>query len=263
MNPAQVRRLARSAALEPERAARGHFRFSFRDLVLLRAAAELEAAGISAHRVHRSLRDLRSQLPAGRPLTAVRIVAEGDDIIVHDGRRAWNPDSGQVQLELEVADLAERVAPLDRRAAKAIRARERRLEADDWYELGCALEISAPLQATAAFRRATELDPGHADAHVNLGYLLHEQGRLAEAESECRAALAARPDNATAAYNLGVVLEDDGRPDEAIQAYERALEAEPALADAHFNLSRLYEQRDDRSAALRHLHTYSELIRTP
>lgn len=259
LSPARVRRLAESASLNPDREDRHHYRFSFQDLVLLRTALELENAGISAFRIHRALRELKLQLPSGRPLTAVRIMADGENVFVDDGRTTWDPDSGQVQFDFAVSDLAERVRPLDRRAAKAIRNRDRELDADDWYELGCALEISSPGQAMEAFRRVIDLRPEHADARVNLGYLLHEAGDLPAAETLYLEALEAEPSNGTAAYNLGVVREDAKRPKDAIAAYLMAIEIDKTMADAHFNLSRLYEDADDRSEALKHLVNYREL----
>ena len=74
-------------------------------------------------------------------------------------------------------------------------------------------------------------------------------------------ALRAEPDSATAAYNLGVVLEDLGKPEEATEVYRRAIECDRLLADAYYNLSRLYERAGDRAAALRHLRSYSELVK--
>ena len=96
-------------------------------------------------------------------------------------------------------------------------------------------------KARAAYLRAIDLDPGHAEAHLNLGRLLHERGDLAGAESHYRQACAARPDSALAAFNLGVALEDQGRGKEAMAVYARALRLDPEHAEAHFNLGRLCE----------------------
>jgi tetratricopeptide (TPR) repeat protein len=255
----RVRRLAESAALHPERPRHGWYRFDFRDLVLLRTALELEESGVSPRRLLRSLRDLKRQLPGDRPLTAIRITLEADELVVRDEDLAWNPESGQVQLGLEVEEGGE-VEPLDRRRARPVAA-EKRLEAVDWYELGCGLQAQAPEQAAEAFRRAVELDAGLADAHINLGVLLHERSDLEGAELCYRLALRADPVSATAAYNLGVVLEDLGKPDEATEGYRQAIENDPLLADAYYNLSRLYERAGDRAAALRHLRSYSELVK--
>src|SRR5439155_25576800 len=90
--------------------------------------------------------------------------------------------------------------------------------------------------ALFAYGRALELDAHHADARVNLGRLLHEQGLVEEAERHYRLALRENPEHATAAYNLGIALEDLGRAADAIEAYRAALAADPRLADAHYNV---------------------------
>ena len=110
--PAQVRAFARDGFLSPGRGPRGDFRFSFQDLVVLRAAKDLAAARIPARRIRRTLKRLRQELPRGRSLAELRIVAEGDRIVVSDGYTAWNPESGQLSLDFAVRDLATRAAPI-------------------------------------------------------------------------------------------------------------------------------------------------------
>lgn len=256
---AQVRGFARDGFFTPGRGARGELLFSFQDLVILRTAKGLVAARIPTRRIRRALRRLKTQLPRGRSLAELRIAAEGDRIVVSDGEATWSPESGQTQLDFEVSELASRAAPMARRTAKAALRVEHDLSAEDWYELGLELEVAAPVEARDAYRRALELDAHHADAHVNLGRLLHEQGLIAEAERHYRAALNESPDHATAAYNLGIAFEDLGRPADAVEAYRRALVADPRLGDAHFNLARLYEKAGKRAAALRHLGAYRRL----
>ena len=136
----------------------------------------------------------------------------------------------------------------------------------DWYERGLALEDSAPDQAIAAYRRALLARPNLADAHNNLGRLLHDRGELALAESHYKLALTCDPEVALYWFNLGVVVEDRDRSDEAIDAYQQALALDPALIDAHFNLARLYEQIGRHShdelmlrRAVRHLADYRRL----
>jgi len=150
-----------------------------------------------------------------------------------------------------------------RRAAKAAREVEDELSAGDWYELGLELEVATPGEARDAYRRALELDAHHADAHVNLGRLLHEQGLVEEAERHYRLALREAPDHATAAYDLGIALEDLGRPADAIEAYRAALVTDPRLADAHYNIARLYEKVGKKAAALRHFSAYRRLTGEP
>jgi tetratricopeptide (TPR) repeat protein len=233
--------------------------FSFQDLVLLRAAKGLTEAKVGAKRVRRALRALRRQLPEGKPLSEVRIAAENGRVVVMDGAVAWNPESGQIQLDFQVSELAQRARPAARRLAAAAREAEQELSAEDWYKVGLDLEASSPDEARDAYRRALEMDPHHANAHVNLARLLQEMGRPADAAVHCRLALAQDPLHATAAFNLGVALEDLGHTGQAITAYEQAVGADPSFADAYFNLAALYEKQGKRAAALRNLSQYKRL----
>jgi tetratricopeptide (TPR) repeat protein len=258
LSPAQIRAYAEKGFLEPERGSRGEMRFGFHDLVLLRTAGELSAANISQRKVQRVLERLREQLPSGRSLTAVRITADGDRVIVRDGETVWNPESGQSLFDFSVADLAEKAAPFVRRAAQEAREQDE-TTAEQWFELACELEMSSTESARDAYERVLSLDPEHADAHVNLGRILHEQGDAAAAEEHYRAAVDANPEHETATFNLGVALEDLGRVDDAIAAYTSAIALDPDNADAHYNLAGIYEQRGDKQAALRHLKVYRTL----
>jgi tetratricopeptide (TPR) repeat protein len=254
----QVRSHARDY-LAPDRGPRNTYRFSFQDLVLLRTAKALGEARIAPRRIRGALRRLTHQLPAGRSLSGVRISSEGDRVVVRDGDSAWQPESGQLLLDFDVAALAARTGPVARRLARQARRAPEPLTADQWYDLGVDLETAAPEDAGDAYTRAIALDPGHVAARVNLGRLLQESGRPAEAATQYRAALETQPRHATAAFNLGTAFEDLGRPADAVAAYRRAVEADDRLADAHFNLSRLYEQLGKRTAALRHLRAYQQL----
>src|SRR5213593_4412961 len=256
---AQVRGFARDGFLTPGRGPRGELQFSFQDLVILRTAKGLVAARIPTRRIRQALRRLRTGLPRGRSLAELRIAAEGDRIVVSDGEATWSPESGQMLLDFAVSELATKAAPMARRAARAAREVEDELSAADWYELGIELEVAAPGEARDAYRRALELDAHHADAHVNLGRLLHEQGMIEEAERHYRLALRENPDHATAAFNLGIALEDLNQPGDAIEAYRAAVARDPRLADAHYNVARLYEKVGKKAAALRHLSIYRRL----
>jgi len=256
---AQVRSHARVGYLTPSRGPRNGYRFSFQDLVLLRAAKALSQARIGPLRVRRALRALARELPAGRSLSGLRLSGDGKRVVVRDGGNAWQPESGQMVLDFEVAELAERAAPLARRLIHRARRSDEPLTAEQWYTLGLDLESAAPSEAREAYVRALALDPRHASARVNLGRWLQADGHPAEAVVQYRVALAAHPHHSTAAFNLGTALEELGRPSEAIEAYRRAVEGDAEFADAHFNLARLYEQAGKRAAALRHLQAYKQL----
>ena len=259
LSEARVRGFVSAGFLTPERDARGGMLFSFQDVVLLRTAKGLVEARVPARRVKQSLRKLKTQLPHGRPLTGVNISTDGTRIVVRDGSSRWVPETGQSLFDFEVRPLAEKIAPLAARAALAAKQREGELSAREWFELGCELELNAPAEARDAYRRAVELDPHDADAHTNLGRLLHEAGQLAAAEAHYLLALAANAESEIAHFNLGVVLEDAGRLQDAMAAYAQVLTLEPNYPDAHFNLARLHERLGHRAAALRHLKEYKRL----
>src|SRR5574341_640989 len=173
----RVRSLARAGLARSRRGRRGEWRFSFEDLVLLRAASGLSAARVPARRVRAALRRLREQLPEGHGLAGVSVAADGDRVVVREGGALWRPESGQTVFDFEVRDLSEKVAPLLRRPAE-----NRSLSAADWYQWGCDLEDGAPEQAKEAYGRSLALDPAHPGASLNLGRLLHEAGDAAAAE---------------------------------------------------------------------------------
>jgi len=256
LTPAQIRSYAQKGFLEPARGARGELRFGFADLIVLRTAGELTAARIPQRKVKRVLERLREQLPVGRALSGVRIAADGERVIVRDGEAVWNPESGQSLFDFSVAEIEEKMAaPLPLRAVD-----DDADEAEDWYELGCALEATDLEKAHEAYENALAHDPSHVDAHLNLGRLLHESGDAASAERHYRRAFDLDADNATAAFNLGVALEDLQRPADALQAYRRAIALDPDHADAHYNLAGIYERRGEKAEAVQHLKAYRALV---
>lgn len=103
--------------------------------------------------------------------------------------------------------------------------------------------------AIALYQMVLEREPGHAEAHSNLGIALQAQGRLEEAIACQRRAIAAKPAWADAHRNLGIVLEQQGQPDEAVACYRQAIKLRPSYAEAHGNLGRLLEELGQIEAA--------------
>lgn len=257
----KVRGYARAGFLKPARGTRGQFVFNFQDLVVLRAAAALESKRVAVRTIARSLRRLRSQLPSGRSLTEVSILADGARVVVNDGATSWNPVSGQLHIAFHVSELAARAEPIARKRTQALLAdTEDQLSAAQWFELGVDLEAVASKEAEQAYIRTLELNPRHTDAHVNLGRILHEGGRVTEAATHYLQALRVDRKHAIAAYNLGVAMEDLGRLSEALKAYQQSAAANPEFADVHYNLATLYEKIGNRSGAIRHFTKYRRFV---
>jgi tetratricopeptide (TPR) repeat protein len=267
LSPARLRAYLRAGLLNPERGAQGELRFSFQDLRLLRTAEGLVRERIPPRRVRQALQRLRARFDDQQPLSGLQLEAEGDRVVVRDGGARWQAESGQVLLDLEppraaVAQAAVSMLrppsptqPTDDLAGAAASADPVAL-----YELACGYEESDPARARETYLELLSLLPEHADAHVNLGRLLHESGDLKAAEFHYRNALSIRPGDPTAVFNLGVALEDQGQASAALAAYEQALRLNAANADAHYNAARLYEKSGDYTAAVRHLRAYRQLL---
>lgn len=247
----QIRRWA-SAALG-ERAKRGRrYAFGFRHLVVLRAARALAERGVPAARLARSLARLAEELPDEAGLAGVRLLADGGRVVVDDGRRRWDPASGQLLLDLATDGLAADVAALPDQAPAGPQGPDEEDAADEAFARGLALEEEDGVAARAAYEEALALEPGHVDAAVNLGRLLHEAGDAAAAIARYREAEARAPGDAIVQFNLGLALEDAEGALAALPCYERAIALDPAFADAHYNLAGLYEALGRPRDAIRH-----------
>jgi TolB-like protein/Flp pilus assembly protein TadD len=113
-------------------------------------------------------------------------------------------------------------------------------------------------QAEAAARKALELDPTLAEAHVPLGYseLVYEWN-FPEAQKEFDKALQLRPGYATAHQFYGYYLTAMGKLDEAIVERKKAVELDPispllnsALAEAYYHARRFDVTIDESHKAL-------------
>lgn len=249
-----IKGLIAGGFVTPKRGPRRQYRFSFQDLIVLRTARALTQANVPSRRVRRALDELRQNLPETMPLSGLSICAVGERVVVRDGTSRWQVDDGQYLLALDVVVEEGELHVVDRKEATPAP------EPRDWFGQGLELENSDVVAARAAYERAVDEDPQNLAAWVNLGRLLHEHGKLKDAESVYRRALAACGPDALVFYNLGVLLEDLRRPAAALEAYQSALAEDPGLADCHYNLARLYESFGQPQHAIRHLGQYRRLL---
>jgi tetratricopeptide (TPR) repeat protein len=249
--------LIKAGFVSPVRGPRKTYLFSFQDLIVLRTAQALTAAKVPTRRITRSLKALRRNLPAAMPLSGLAIGADGQRVIVKEGGNRWQAESGQYLLAFDGDPAAGSLKVIEPTAPNAP------ANAADWFEQGCALESDDAAAARAAYEHAIAADPTHLNAHINLGILLHEAGRLEEAERLYRRALAACGDDALLWYNLGALLTDMDRKPEALQAYEHALKINPRMADCHYNMALLCESLKRPKQAIRHMAQYRKLVHKP
>ncbi|HYX45788.1 MAG TPA: tetratricopeptide repeat protein [Sphingomicrobium sp.] len=254
LRPAAIRALIRAGFVSPARGPRNAWRFSFQDLIVLRTARALASANVPARRITRSMKELRRRLPPSMPLSGLSVCAGLDGVVVKEGSRRWQAESGQYLLGFEgdPADGSLRIMEKRRTAPD--------VSASDWFERGETLESADAAAAIAAYRRALAAEPGMPEASINLGKLLHDMGRLPEAEHIYREAVRIAPEDPTLLYNLGLILEDTGRKEEAIAAYEAALRVNPRLADCCYNLALLCEALNKPREAIRYMAQYRRLL---
>lgn len=253
--PATIRTLVRAGFVSPVRGPRNAWRFSFQDLIVLRTAQALASARIPARRVLRSMKELRQRLPEAMPLSGLSICADGDKVVVREGGKRWQADSGQYLLAFE--------PQRDNASWNVVQQGRARREpsATEWFERGVALENAEARAAMNAYRRALAADPSHLFARINLGRLLHDTGRLSEAERLYRDA-AENGGDPRLLYNLAIVLEDQGRKEDALEAYQSALRADPHFADCCYNLALLCDALGRSREAIRYMGQYRRLTRS-
>lgn len=97
--------------------------------------------------------------------------------------------------------------------------------------------------AIGLIEKSIALDSGQPDRYNNLGNVLLELERFAEATDAYQQAIALQPEHADAYNNLGAVLRAQGRLDEAGAAYLRAIELDSEHVDAHNNFGNLLSNR--------------------
>jgi len=93
----QLQYWAQTDLIKPsERTEGGHGRYTFEDLVALKAAKRLIDSGVSVQRIRKSIGALREMLPTvERPLAELVLVATGDVVLAFRDGTAFDALSGQ------------------------------------------------------------------------------------------------------------------------------------------------------------------------
>jgi tetratricopeptide (TPR) repeat protein len=228
----------------------GNRHYDFRDLISLRSVKQLIEEGVPANRLRRALVALREKLAhIQMPLSELRVLSDGGDVVVESEGARLEPLSGQFVLNFETRELGEKVRVM---AGP---------NADDW--LATALEYEAEestrAEAIEAYDHALSIDPQKVDALLNCGTLCYEEGNLKKAAEYFMRALQVDPENALAHFNLGSVLEEVGRLEAARLHLRNAVRLDPSYPDAHYNLAFVCEKLGAQNEAQRHWQAYVTL----
>lgn len=241
LSDSRLRTLDKGGVVSPSARRRGRRAYDFSDLIALRAAKALLDNKVRLRDVSRAIALLRAELPRIKsPLHELRILSDGQRIVVQTEAGAYEPLTGQMLLDLEVRDLKRDIVRVLRPSA----GRQRAKTAYDLYLRASELDEDPATmdEAEALYRQAIDLDPWLAIAHTNLGNIAFRRGEPEKAEECYRHALSIDEHQPEAQYNLGYLMLERGQPELSIDYFLGALAADPRFSDAYFNLAMAYEQ---------------------
>ncbi|HWA78336.1 MAG TPA: tetratricopeptide repeat protein [Polyangiaceae bacterium] len=257
-SPTRLRTLDRAGVVSPSGRRRGRRAYTFSDLIALRTAKTLLERKVRLRDVTRAVQALKRSLPkVTRPLQELRIVSDGQRVVVrtHDG--AFEPLTGQMLLDLEVKSLREDVVRVLRPSA----GRERARTAYELYLRASQLDEDPRTmdEAERLYQQAVQLDPWLGIAYTNLGNIRFRRQDTEGAEQLYRKALDIDARQPEAQYNLGYVMLERGQPELSIPLFLGAISADPKFSDAYFNLAMAYEQVGDAPKARPYWKSYISL----
>jgi tetratricopeptide (TPR) repeat protein len=207
--------------------------YDFRDLIGLRTVKQLVEEGVPANRLRRALAALREKLvQVQAPLTELRILSDGKDVVVERHGARLEPLSGQFVLNFQTRELDEKVHVITER------------NADEWLALALEYEADKKTRAEAmeAYDRALRADPTKVDALLNGGTLHYEDGNFEKAVEYFVRAISLQPDSALAHFNLGSVMEEVGNLEGARKHLRQAVRLDLNYPDARYNLAYVCEK---------------------
>ncbi|AKT40502.1 tetratricopeptide repeat protein [Chondromyces crocatus] len=254
----KLRTLDRASIVSPSGRRRGRRAYTFSDLIALRAARDLLVRKVRLRDVAKAIENIVAALPrVTRPLAELRIVSDGQAVVVRSSSGSFEPLTGQMVLDFEVKDLRDDVV----RVLRPRVGRDRARTAYDLYMQASQLDEDPETMddAESLYRRALEIDPWLAIATTNLGNICFRRGDEAQAEVLYQKALQIDPQQPEAQYNLGYVMLDRGQALEAISYFRGAIESDPRFADAYYNLAMAYEQIGESTKARPCWRKYLEL----
>jgi len=149
--------------------------------------------------------------------------------------------------------------------AKGLTAEQKnQKEAFESFQKGIQLANEKKLEeAAAAFRTATELNPGFAEAHINLGMLLFQLMKDDEAEKALLKALELKPDEPKTKSALGnlyfekarALLEAD-KIDEALEQLKTSYSYNPDYSFTNYLLGYAHSKKGNKEEAIKYFEAF-------
>jgi len=237
--------------------------YGYPQLVALRTLIQLRKSRVAPAQIRRALAALSRKMGTVQdPLSELKIFADGKRIRVSMEGHSMEAESGQLLLDFGAGELNRLLAfrPKDH----SNHERDKRAEAEHWFEKGLSLEQSAASheEVIAAYEKAVELDPKSAGAWVNLGTIYFNERNWTQAERYYRKALEADPGYSLAHFDIANLYDERGDHANALEHYLRALQFAPRYADAHYNIALLYQLTNQPMKAARHWMSYLKLDAT-
>jgi tetratricopeptide (TPR) repeat protein len=235
-------------------------RYGFRELIALRSLLKLREAKVPAAQIRRAVAAISEKLShVDDPLVQLKLYADSGKIHVEVDGNSMVAESGQLLLNFDQVELKRLLEFRVKDNGNA--ERQRRAEAERWFQRGLELEQSAaPLEEIReAYDKALELDPKSAGALVNLGSLYFNARKWKEAEQFYVRAIEVDPDYALAQFDLANLYDERGDRAKAVEHYGAALRLSPSYADAHYNLALLYQGSNQTMKAVHHWTAYLKL----
>lgn len=120
-----------------------------------------------------------------------------------------------------------------------------------WNILGAsAIQIGMLDEAIEAYKKCIILKPSYADAYINIGFALKDQGKTEEAVEAYKKCISLNPDYAVAYSNMGNALKDQGKLGEAIDAYKKCISLNPEYAIAYSNMGNALKDQGNLEEAI-------------
>ncbi len=228
----------------------------------VRRLAALSKGRVNSRSIRRSVEAMQRGCGISDPLADRMPLPQGARLVFRYNGALLDPVTQQFGFDFELPAGATEPAPMrvDTASASLVSAQQVQ-RAHQLFADAVRLEERPETTGAAAdlYREVLQLWPTHAPASINLGTILYNDGRYADAEGCYRAAAEMDPDYALAFFNLGNVLDELQRLSEAVAAYTRAIQIVPDYADVHYNLALAYERLGERRRALRHWMRYIRL----